>query len=164
MTHTEFGLVTSRTVCVQVQSWLTLRDPMDGTPPGSSVLGFSRQEDWSGLTCPSPGDLLDQGIKPETPESPALAGGLFTTNAAWEALELWENKLSVALSHPVCGSLLSTAPVGDRDSHSPVHCSSPPMPLPLCLCPAVGSLPEGLGPEEPRASRRLKESARRCVG
>ena len=124
MTHTEFGLVTSRAVCVQVQSWLTLRDPMDGTPPGSSVLGFSRQEDWSGLPCPSPGDLLDPGIKPVTPESPALAGGLFTTNATWEALELWENKFSVALSHPVCGSLLSMAPVGNRDSHSPVHCSS----------------------------------------
>ena len=38
--------------------------------------GFSRQEDWSGLPFPSPGDLTDPGIKPK---SPALAGGFFTT-------------------------------------------------------------------------------------
>ena len=45
MTHAEFGLVTSRTVCVQVQSRPTPHDPMDSTPPGSSLLGFSGQED-----------------------------------------------------------------------------------------------------------------------
>ena len=36
---------------------------------------FSRQEYWSGLPVPSPGDLPDSGIKPG---SPALAGGYFT--------------------------------------------------------------------------------------
>ena len=35
-------------------------------------MGFSRQEYWSGLTFPSSGDLLDPGIKPKSPESPAL--------------------------------------------------------------------------------------------
>ena len=35
-------------------------------------MGFSRQEYWSGLTFPSPGDLPDSGIEPE---SPALTGG-----------------------------------------------------------------------------------------
>ena len=45
MTHAEFGLVTSRTVCVQIQSRPTPHDPMDSTPPGSSLLGFSGQED-----------------------------------------------------------------------------------------------------------------------
>ena len=30
----------------------------------SLVLGFSRQESWSGLPCPPPGDLPDPGIKP----------------------------------------------------------------------------------------------------
>ena len=29
--------------------------------------GFSRQEYWSGLPCPSPGDLLNPGIKPRSP-------------------------------------------------------------------------------------------------
>ena len=40
---------------------------------------FSRQEYWSGLLCPPPGDLPDPGIKPMSPASPALAGGFFTT-------------------------------------------------------------------------------------
>ena len=40
--------------------------------------GFSRQEQWSGLPFPSPGDLPDPGIEPV---SPALAGGFFTTEA-----------------------------------------------------------------------------------
>ena len=40
---------------------------------------FSRREYWSGLPCPSPGELLDSGIKPVSPPSPALAGGFFTT-------------------------------------------------------------------------------------
>ena len=39
-------------------------------------MGFSRQEYWSGLPFPSPGDLPDPGIKPA---SPALAGRFFTT-------------------------------------------------------------------------------------
>ena len=37
-----------------LQSCPTLCDPIDGSPPGSSVLGFSRQEHWSGLPFPSP--------------------------------------------------------------------------------------------------------------
>ena len=38
-------------------------------------MGFPRQEYWSGLPFPSPGDLPNQGIKPE---SPALQGRFFT--------------------------------------------------------------------------------------
>ena len=37
-----------------LQSCLTLCDPIDGSPPGSPFLGFSRQEHWSGLPFPSP--------------------------------------------------------------------------------------------------------------
>ena len=44
---------------------------------------FSRQEYWNGLPFPSPGDLLDPGIKPVSLASPALAGGFFTTAATW---------------------------------------------------------------------------------
>ena len=33
---------------------------------------FSRQEYWSGLPCPPPGDLPDPGIKPTSPVSPAF--------------------------------------------------------------------------------------------
>ena len=35
---------------------------------------FSRQEYWSGLPFPSPGDLPDPGIEPTSPTSPSLAG------------------------------------------------------------------------------------------
>ena len=58
----------------------TLYDPTDCSPPGSSAHGiFPRQEYWSGLPFPSPGDLPDPGIEPVSPDSPALAGKLFTT-------------------------------------------------------------------------------------
>ena len=51
--------------------------------PGSSVL-LSRQDYWSGLPCPPPGDLPDPGIKPRSLTSPALTGGFFTTSATWK--------------------------------------------------------------------------------
>ena len=37
-------------------------------------MGFSRQEYWSGLHCPPPGDLPDLGIKPTSLMSPVLTG------------------------------------------------------------------------------------------
>ena len=52
-----------------LQSCPILCDPMDGS---------SRQEYWSGLPCPPPGDLSNPGIKPASFASPALAGGFFT--------------------------------------------------------------------------------------
>ena len=39
-------------------------------------IGFFREEYWSGLPCSPPRDLPNPGIEPE---SPALAGGFFTT-------------------------------------------------------------------------------------
>ena len=47
-------------------------------------MGFSRQEYWSGLPCPPPGDLPNPGIEPMSLMSPALAGGYFTTSTTWE--------------------------------------------------------------------------------
>ena len=35
-------------------------------------MGFSRQEDWSGLPCPPPGDLSQPGIEPSSPVSSAF--------------------------------------------------------------------------------------------
>ena len=49
-------------VCLVTQSSLTLCDPLDWSLPGSSV-EFSRQEYWSGVPFPSPGDLPNPGIK-----------------------------------------------------------------------------------------------------
>ena len=55
---------------------------------------FSRQEYWSGLPFPSPGDLLGPGIKPASPRSPAFTEGFFTTVATWEALYNTKTMLS----------------------------------------------------------------------
>ena len=44
-------------------------------------MGFSRQEYWSGLPCPPPGDLPNPGTEPTSLVPPALAGGFFITSA-----------------------------------------------------------------------------------
>ena len=107
-----------------VPSCLTLCDPMDYSPPGSSVHGILQtrilewvampssrgsfqlrdqaqvsriaggfftiwvtrevQKYWSGYPIPSPGHLPNPGVTPASLTSPALAGGFFTTSAAWE--------------------------------------------------------------------------------
>ena len=41
-----------------------LFNPVDCSPPDSCPWGFFRQEYWSGLWCPPPGDLPDPGIEP----------------------------------------------------------------------------------------------------
>ena len=46
--------------------------------------GFSRQEYWSGLPCPLPGDLPHPRIKPTSLMSPELAGRFFTSSTTWE--------------------------------------------------------------------------------
>ena len=50
-----------------LQSCLILCNPMDCSLPGSLSMGFSRQEYWSGLPCPPPGDLPDPGMDPGSP-------------------------------------------------------------------------------------------------
>ena len=65
-----YDAITAAAVAKSLQSCLTLCD-LHQAPPS---LGFSRQEYWSGLPFPSPGDLPDPGIKP-----PALAGRFFST-------------------------------------------------------------------------------------
>ena len=70
-------------VCARVrtcaQSYMTICHSMTVTLQAPLSMGFPRQEYWSGLPFPSPGDLPDPGIEPESPKSPALAGGFFTT-------------------------------------------------------------------------------------
>ena len=64
--------------CLVAQLCLTLSDPIDCSLPGSSVHGVFQQEHWSGLQFPPAEGLSDSGIKPRSPASPALLGGLFT--------------------------------------------------------------------------------------
>ena len=54
---------------------------------GPLSMEFSRQEYWSGLPCPLPGDLPDPGIELSFLASPALAGGFFMTSAIYKALQ-----------------------------------------------------------------------------
>ena len=68
-----------------LQSCPTFCDPMDYTPPGSTVRGIlqARILEWGAM--PSPRDLPHPGFKPKSLMSPALAGELFTISATWEA-------------------------------------------------------------------------------
>ena len=70
-----------------LQSCLTLCDTMDCHVARQAPLsmGFSRQEYWTGLPCPSPGVLPNPGLEPMSLASPALAGSFFTTSTIWEA-------------------------------------------------------------------------------
>ena len=60
--------------CLVFRSHLTFETP--GTVTHQAPLSFSRQEYWSGLLFPSPGDIPNPGIEPT---SPALADRFFTT-------------------------------------------------------------------------------------
>ena len=60
--------------CVQL-----LSTPWTVAHQAPLLVGFSRQEYWSRLPCPSPGDLLNPEVEPTCPESPALTGGFFTS-------------------------------------------------------------------------------------
>ena len=58
-------------------------------------IGFIRQEYWSGLPFPPPGDLPFSGIEPESPMSPELAGRFFTTEPPGGAgFDPWVRKIS----------------------------------------------------------------------
>ena len=56
---------------------------------------FSRQEYWNGLPFPSSGDLPVLGIKPVSPTSPALAGGVFTTELSGKPLLKGKHSINI---------------------------------------------------------------------
>ena len=79
-----YGLGVCVCVCAPAaQSCLTLFNPWTVAHQAPLSIGFSRQEHWSGLPFPSPGDLPDPGIEPT---SPALAGGFFNTEPQGKSL------------------------------------------------------------------------------
>ena len=53
--------------CLVTQSCLTLWDPMNCSPPGSSLHGILQAKYWSGLPFPSPEDLPNPGIESRSP-------------------------------------------------------------------------------------------------
>ena len=64
-----------------LQLCLTLCDPVDGSPAGSSVHEGSPGKN-TGVGGPPPGDLPDPGIEPMSLMSPALADGFFTIHVS----------------------------------------------------------------------------------
>ena len=73
-------MASQRICCVyraqSLPSCPTLCNPMNCSSPGSSVHGFSRQEHWSGLPCPHPGESFRSRDRTHTS---CTAGGFFTT-------------------------------------------------------------------------------------
>ena len=69
---------------------------------------FSRQEYWSGLLFPTPGDLLDPGIKLWSLASPALADGFFTTqypgSPFWILLTVYNMSISFVKIYSKCAA------------------------------------------------------------
>ena len=71
--------------CILSHVWL-FTNPLTVAYHIPLSLEFSRQEYWCGLPFPSPEDLPNPGIEPESLVSPALAGGLFTTEPPGKSL------------------------------------------------------------------------------
>ena len=69
-----------------LQSCPILCDPIDYSPPGSSVHGILQAKILECIAVSSSRDLPDPGIKLASLMSLALADGFFTTSATWEAL------------------------------------------------------------------------------
>ena len=72
------------TGCRLLQSCLTLCNPMDCSPPDSSVYGIlqARILEWAVISFSR--DLPDPGIEPVSLMSPALVSGFFTTSTTWD--------------------------------------------------------------------------------
>ena len=81
--HMEWHLAVLSCVWLLVTPWTVAHQP-----PLS--MEFSRQEYWSRLPFPPPGDLPHLGIEPVPP---ALAGGFFTTEPPGKPSDLWLHRL-----------------------------------------------------------------------
>ena len=102
-------------VCWLLQPCLTPCNPMDCSPPGSSLsMGFSRQEHWSGLPCLSPGESSQpRDLTHISYVSLLLLASSFLTPSA-----TWENPGEVITIYPllqaqfsiVCGMSCNSFP------------------------------------------------------
>ena len=80
-------------------------------------IGFSRQEHWSKLPCPSPGDLPDPGIKSMALASPALGDRFFTTHAP-TVMQVW-TKARTCLGWPLLSGSSSVFLLHSHSLNSP---------------------------------------------
>ena len=96
-------------------------------------MGFSRQEYWSGLPCPPPGDLPNPGVKPRSLTSTALVGRFFITSTPWEAPQIGITTVC-SLEHSITWNLRrSFVPLQGASSSSGWECSVCHPQL-ACLC------------------------------
>ena len=84
-------------MCSVAQSCPALWGPMTVSCQAPLSMEFSKQEYWSGLPLPTPGDLSNPGIEHASLVSPAFKGRFFTTSVTWEAPSLWDCNESFAL-------------------------------------------------------------------
>ena len=80
------------------RSCLTLCDTVDLVRQAPLSMEFSRQEYWSGLPFPTPGDVSDPRIELESPLSPALAGNVFTTEPPRKPI-IWNREVLIFGGH-----------------------------------------------------------------
>ena len=86
------------------QSCLTLATPRTVACQALLSMGFSRQEYWSGLPFPSPGDLPDPGIESG---SPALQADSLPTELRGQPwyiinyLKIWQHNTKMFYHHPI---------------------------------------------------------------
>ena len=109
----------------------TLCDPMDCSPPGSSVHGILRQEYWRGLPCPPPGDFPDPGIKPRSPSSQQMLYHLSHSGSPGKRLALISRRSpNQPLPLPPCVFPESSAPAPRLDRPSSTAAPEGPASLP----------------------------------
>ena len=96
---------------------------------------FSRQEYWTGLPLPPPGDLYDPGIKPASLASPALAGGLLTTDPPGNQGRRQSCSIKPLQSYPTLCNPMDCSPPG-----SSVHGILQARTLEWVPCPPPGDL------------------------
>ena len=99
------------------KSCLTLATPWAVAHQAPLSMGFSRQEYWSGLPFPSPGDLPDPGIQPRSPalQADSLPTELWGKSSYEDSYELWGKTVSWSIISP--WSIIQTfCVVADLDS------------------------------------------------
>ena len=91
--HSILSLPLKTWACMLSAVWLFVT-PWTVAHQDPLSMEFSKQEYWSGLPVPSPGNLLNPGIKPR---SPALTGRFFTTTPPRKPLKPWEKRTDIYL-------------------------------------------------------------------
>ena len=114
-------------LCACGLSYLTLCNPMDCSPPGSSVHGIlqARILEWVAISFSR--DLPDPGIKPSSLTSPALVGGSFLKQTKNYLFFNWR---IIALQNFVIFCQISTW-ISHRYIYIPTRLNLPPISLPI---------------------------------